>query len=343
MEDQEDFSTTNTFSPKDSIIVHTYHPEGEIWHYISKLSGYNYVFNLLKDRVKNDFFGLDIDLLTKTKKDYIEKIRRDLRKQKEEEKTDRPKVNKDNDKQLEEEDNIDVEIHEPLCRSEEIDKNAREIIHTIKQAIEIYRASQTVSLYAKPILLYYSYARLARVLYLSTYKKDESEGKTHGLEMRDADIICLRSGAFSRFHDSYSSKPSIYLDNYAFKWQDLLEQPTDRFRLFEIMLRGNSIIDLKVKGQSSAYSAHELTREIIFTYAMSMLARYRVVLWNDIIEGRYVNKDILWKINDYLRQTQSFFPNLVFNKLHELEYHFYPEPRMGSYYEYHPSVSSDHE
>jgi hypothetical protein len=109
------------------------------------------------------------------------------------------------------------------------------------------------------------------------------------------------------------------------------------------MLRGNSIIDLKVKGQSSAYSAHELTREIIFTYAMSMLARYRVVLWNDIIEGRYVNKDILWKINDYLRQTQSFFPNLVFNKLHELEYHFYPEPRMGSYYEYHPSVSSDHE
>jgi hypothetical protein len=146
--------------------------------------------------------------------------------------------------------------------------------------------------------------------------------------MRDSDIICLRSGAFSRFHDSYSSKPFIYLDNYTFKWQDLLEQPTDRFRLFEIMLKGNSIVDLKVKSRSFAHSAHVLTREIIFTYAMSMIARYRVILWNDILEGRYVNKDIFWKINDYLRQTQSFFPNLVFNKLHDSEYHFYPEPRL---------------
>jgi hypothetical protein len=325
MTNQEDFKT-NTFTLKEPVIVHTYHPEDEIWHYISKLSGYNYVYNLLRDRVKNGFFGFDIDQLTKTKKEYIEKLKMESKRLKEE-KIGQPKVTNYNDQQEEKEDSIDIEIHEPLSSSQDLESNAKEIVHTVKQAIEIYKASQTVSLYAKPILLYYSYARLARVLYLSTYKKDESEGKTHELEMRDSDIICLRSGAFSRFHDSYSSKPSIYLDNYTFKWQNLLEQPTDRFRLFEIMLKDNSIVDLKVKGRSSAYSAHELTREIIFTYAMSMLARYRVILWNDIIEGRYVNKDIFWKINDYLRQTQSFFPNLVFNKLHEFDYHFYPEPR----------------
>jgi hypothetical protein len=56
MTNQEDFKT-NTFTPKESVIVHTYHPENEIWHYISKLSGYNYVHDLLKDRVKGDFFG----------------------------------------------------------------------------------------------------------------------------------------------------------------------------------------------------------------------------------------------------------------------------------------------
>jgi hypothetical protein len=133
------------------------------------------------------------------------------------------------------------------------------------------------------------------------------------------------------------------LDNFTFNWQDLLEQPTDRFRLFEIMLKGNSIVELRVKNQTSLHSAHELTREIIFTYAMSMLARYRVTLWNEIIEGKSGRKDIFWKIKDYLRQTQSFFPNLVFNKLHDYEYHFYPEPRLGSYYDYQVSVSSDHE
>ena len=213
MTNQEDFKT-NTFTPN------TYHPENEIWHYISKLSGYNYVHDLLKVRVKGDFFGLDIDGLSKIKQEYKEKLRRELKEQKEE--TSQPKVTNINNKQQEEEENnTDIEIHEPLSDNKDIESNAKEIVHTIKQAIEIYRVSQIVS-YAKPILLYYSYARLARVLYLSTYKKDESEGKTHGLEMRDSDIICLRSGAFSRFHDSYSSKPFIYLDNYTFKWQDLL-------------------------------------------------------------------------------------------------------------------------
>jgi hypothetical protein len=343
MTNQEDFKT-NTFIPKQPEIVHTYHAEDEIWHYISKLSGNNYVCNLLKDRVKNNFFGLDIDQLNKTKKEYIKKSKIELRKQKEE-KIDQPKVtnNNDNEQQEEEEGNIDIEIHEPLSYSQDIDSNANEIVHTVKQAIEIYTASQTSSLYAKPILLYYSYARLARVLYLSTYKKSASESKTHGLELQGNDIRCLRSGAFSRFHDSYSSKPSIYLDNYTFKWQDLLEQPTDRLRLLEIMIKGNSIVGLKVKNQTSDLNVHELTREIIFTYAMSMLARYRVTLWNDIIEGRHVDKDIIWKIDDYLRQTQSFFPNLVFNKLHELEYYFYPEPRSGSYDGYEPSISSEHE
>jgi hypothetical protein len=61
------------------------------------------------------------------------------------------------------------------------------------------------------------------------------------------------------------------------------------------MSKGNSIVGLKVKNQSSDYSTHELTREIIFTYAMSILARYRVTRWNEIIEGSYVNKDILLK------------------------------------------------
>jgi hypothetical protein len=58
MTNQEDFRT-NTIPLRVPIIIHTYHPEDEIWHYISKLTGYDYVHNLLKDRVNNGFFGLE--------------------------------------------------------------------------------------------------------------------------------------------------------------------------------------------------------------------------------------------------------------------------------------------
>lgn len=111
------------------------------------------------------------------------------------------------------------------------------------------------------------------------------------------------------------------------------------------MNRANSIVGIREKKyQKSECPIHELTREIIFTYAMSMLARYTITKWNEIIEGNYVKKDVVWRIKDYLRQTQSFFPNLVSNKLHGQIYSFFPEPRMGSYNEYHPSVlDSDEE
>jgi hypothetical protein len=323
---------TNTFTPDEPVIIHTFHPEDEIWHYISKLAVLDYVRELLKDRVKNNFFGLDIVQLIRTKEDYNEKLKA---------KTKEPKENSDDGRKEKEADII--EIHQPLSDAQDIHNNAVEIVHTTKQAIEIYRASQSVSLYAKPILLYYSYTRLARVLYLSTYKQNKSQSATHGLTMKNNDIICLRSGAFTRFHDSYSSRPSIYLDQYTFGWQDLLDPPIDRFRLFEIINKANGILGIKERRyQKTEYPIHELTREIIFTYAISMLARYRITKWNEIIEGIYEKKDLAWKIKDYLRQTQSFFPNLIFNKLHGQRYSFFPEPRLGSN-DYRPSVYSDGE
>lgn len=63
-----------------------------------------------------------------------------------------------------------------------------------RQAIELYRASRIVSIYARPILLYYSYTKLARVLFLGTYKSEEAIGN-HGLSLQNnASIICQRDG-----------------------------------------------------------------------------------------------------------------------------------------------------
>jgi len=175
----------NTFTPDEPIIIHTYHPEEEIWHYVTKLMSTNYIIDLINERIDTNFYGLNIAKLMKIKEKY-------------------------NDSKN------SIEVYEPLSNDKNIKNNAREIGYTIRQAIELYKASQTVSLYAKPVLLYYSYTRLARALFLATYKKNTTHKEAHGLRMDSNDVRCLKAGAFARFQDSFDSNPSIYLEDHIF-------------------------------------------------------------------------------------------------------------------------------
>lgn len=135
-----------------------------------------------------------------------------------------------------------IDTYTPLSDDSNLEGNAEAITHTARQAIKIYRASQSVSIYAKPILLYYCYRRLANILFLATYEstfqKAERSSDTHGLtiDRRDKNnIICKPAGTFARLQDSYYQDSQIYLEGAAFKWQDLMVPPTQRFYLFENM------------------------------------------------------------------------------------------------------------
>lgn len=280
-------------------MIPTHNPEEEIWHHLSKLTSFQYVRDLLKTRIKNKFFNLNIDALTKIKEGH------DNRKIIE-------KMGKRQNKR--------VKIYQPILEIN-VDNNAHEIIQTVRQAIEIYKTSQMVSLSARPVLLYYCYTRLARILFLSTYREDGHFSRTHGLRMNFNDIICKEDGTFQRFHDSYNSNPAIYVDNYVFRWQDLLIDPLNQFELFKRMISGTNFIDIQENKNDKVKYIHELTREFLFTYAMGTLQRYRIKDWTEIIEGKD-SEDMLWKIQDYLRSTQSVFPNLVFNILHGKIYYF---------------------
>ena len=286
----------NTFTLKSPIVVNTFNPEEEIWHYVGKMSSVKYVKDLLNKRLENNFFGLDVYSLQQNKK-------------------------KEN-----------TEVYTTLSR-EEIEDNASEITHLTRQAIEIYRASLTVSLYSRPVLLYYCYLRLTRILFLSTYNSNYNKKRgsdTHGLDFtQDNEVKCMKAGAFPRFQDSFTEKSAIYIDECKFKWQDLLRSPTDRFSLFRNMENTNYFAKVKeINTGREDYQMYELTRELLFAYAMSMLARYRVLDWSRIVEGRDPD-NLAWKIEDYLRSTQSYFPNTIFNILHGEKYSFYPEARIG--------------
>jgi hypothetical protein len=121
--------------PPYPILITTDRPEDETWNYINKLTSLSYVKNLLDTRIRTDFFGFGshIKYLNKSKERHNKKLGPD----------EKP-----------------TEIHEILT-SNDIMSNANEMTVLARQAIELYIASRVVSIYARPILLYYSYAKLS--------------------------------------------------------------------------------------------------------------------------------------------------------------------------------------
>ncbi len=143
--------------PQPSLIP-TDSPEVEAWHRIDQLTSLSYVHGLLDNRLDSIFF---------------EKLNR--RKQE--------LNNRQNNH------NKRLDVYEILSPSSGIiSQNAAEITLLARQAIEFYKASQQISLHAKPILLYYSFICLARILFLNTYEAiDGTIG--HGLKLDKLSII----------------------------------------------------------------------------------------------------------------------------------------------------------
>ncbi|MGH9926414.1 MAG: YaaC family protein [Nitrososphaera sp.] len=293
------------------LLINSSNPEEEVWHHIDLLSSHHYTLRLLEDRVKGNFFGFGeyIDRLHRTKLIYCS----------------------DNYMGKEQ-----IEIYEKLTEHDDLHRNTTEIVSLTKQAIELYKSSKQASMYSRPITLYYSYAKLARILYLSTYKSKQAIGK-HGITLKDnQSIICLRTGAFARFHDSYNGNPSIYLMEHKFRWEELINE-SQMTKIFPLMLnmKNCNIVELYENKYGATNKEHELTREILFVYAMSMLARYKVEKWGNLIENK--DSNAMWRIKEYLTSTQLIFPNLIFNQLHGKQYYFYPsEPTLMSFTEVKP-------
>ena len=84
------------------------------------------------------------------------------------------------------------------------------LVNSGLQARELYEAYNTSSLLSKPILLLYSFERLAIMLILAR-KGDMASSKHHGLEYEENKIIVKKMGLFPKFHNYYSTDPSIYM------------------------------------------------------------------------------------------------------------------------------------
>jgi hypothetical protein len=204
-----------------------------------------------------------------------------------------------------------------------------EIATNARQAREFYNATQRIPMLSKPILLYYPFEKLANMLILMTFEIKE-DTFNHGLRYHNGNIMVQSKGLFQRFHDCYSFNPEIYTKKYIFRFNDLIKAgPTNEDKLFQIMKDG-SISSNKIIEEKSGHeiTLHELDRQFLFVYGLSVLSRYRVNEWNELLAGKY--SKLVIDIKRYLQSIQLFFPNLLLNSIYEKIFLFYSFARVGA-------------
>jgi len=207
--------------------------------------------------------------------------------------------------------NRQLEILEPLryvtaSIVSEISNNAR-------QGYEFYIASKEIPHLSRPILVHYSFEKLSNVLILINFDTNGLPTFSHGVSYKDGNIQLEKKGLFQRFHDCYSFDPSIYAKKCSFKLENLVDSgPITEAELSNLVGSG-SVSNNRIKDETSqdTFTLHELDREFLFIFGISILARYKVNEWNELLSGKY--SDHVIKIQRYLQASQLLFPNLVIN------------------------------
>ena len=273
--------------------VYTNNREQEIWNYIGDLEGEHFCYEFIKNRIKRKDSGKRSNRILNAKQ-----ARKNL------------------------------EVFKPI-RTLDIRKAIPEIMNNAKQAQDFHFSSKLLPLISKPVVLHYTFEKLANILALVTFREPYS-AYAHGLSYYPPKpIVVGRNGLFQIFHDCYSEDFSIYLEERQFKLENIVDAgPTNYIELYALVgqhsLSVSRIFDEKTKIE---VPLHELDREFIFIFALSTLARYRVNEWVEIISGK--KSDLILRIRRYLQAVELLFPNLVLNELYEKVLLFYEPPMVG--------------
>lgn len=195
----------------------------------------------------------------------------------------------------------------PLLQVSAIDQAiVREIANNARQSRDFFASAKTMPMISKPILLFYSFEKLAEIAILNTFVKTEPTF-AHGLafDPKTSTVKVLNEGLFAKLHDCYSSNPTFCGKRYVFKLDNLINSaPIDKSELF----RYGEIFDgipVREETTQSDVKMGEPDREFLFIFALSILARYHVHEWSDIIEGK--NDTRILKIRRYTH----FYSNIL--------------------------------
>lgn len=97
------------------------------------------------------------------------------------------------------------------------------MINNAKQARDFYMMAKDISFLSRPIMLIYSFEKLATMLTLLTYKKQERQSRKHGLSFFGNVIKISPSGLFPILHSCYSSDATFHNNKHQFSLEEVVD------------------------------------------------------------------------------------------------------------------------
>jgi hypothetical protein len=206
------------------------------------------------------------------------------------------------------------------------DKKIQKIVILTKQAQDYYNSYRQVSYITKPVLLFYSFERLASLLL--NFKISGIQIGNHGVSFDEElnKVKIEQKGLFPNFHTTYSDDDSIIINESSFFLKDLINSGP----ITEKDLAGSfhrDLDELRIRIDTSdgqQIMIHELDREFLFIFSLSSLARYHVVKWSRLLEGK--NDDLAINLQRYLYSIRLFFPILICSYILDRRLYFPFEP-----------------
>jgi hypothetical protein len=191
------------------------------------------------------------------------------------------------------------------------------ITNNAKQAREFYMLSKQLPLSSRPVLLHYAFEKLTIMLVLIKLRYNQSI-RQHGLTYCD-NIQVKKDGLFVKLHQYFY--PNNDLQGKEFDLKDVINaNAISRIKINYNILNNQEIKIATIKTQN-IISIHELEREFMFSFVLSVLARYQISKWMEILSGR--EEKIILKIRRYYESIQLLFPNLILNELYDKFLEFY--------------------
>ena len=284
--------------------VHTESPSEELWYRLLSAGTIEGAKALLRDRIAQDFFGLDYGELSRAKSSH----------------------------------RIEFDAFR-IMGSSDVEEHAAEISYCIRQAQEFYAAAKASTELTRPILYYYGMVSLAQVLIRSTYVF-QSVKRAHGVQVDFAQqaVKIQKRGIFPRFHDCYEVDPRIYVTETKLSLQELfstIPEVSDEYReVYQqepLVIAPDPEIVMDTHHQVSIREMNlripALTSHFLAMFYLGSLARYRPKDWGEITRGDSSRE--IYVIRKFLYASARRFPNVLLNELTGKSYLFYTPARLG--------------
>lgn len=193
--------------------------------------------------------------------------------------------------------NIDFEIKK-LSKPTEISLNLIYIKSFISQALELFEAAESMTILAKPLVVYYAHLNLIKALSYATLKFDTKLYSMHGLEPVSGDPY-KASTKLVGFYTLFLAS----LGNYKLLEENLDKTKDNPFQFSNLINSFEVLTSHKLYEHFLKYT-NFLNKSFIISFMLSTVTRYQPLLWQKKQDG--TTESYISQINRFYAEVAEY-------------------------------------